>query len=435
MPDLPDHPDLDQLRRQARELLRAAADGQPHATARLRAVSDRVTLSVAQLALAREYGFESWPALRTEAERRRLRSATGRWSFGGANAIQTAAGTLSIAGLVSGPDYATVDACLLPAQQIHVPLEQTSVERQAALRALASDRQTRFDDLTITDDLGTNYTLSVLYWSISYRQSGQPERWHLRLVPAPAHECAWLELRNRDGVTTRLWPSRRPTVRVGVPTPLSGSLAERDLSHRALSLISMYLSTPGDAGAEFLRQQCAAAIAEAEEVRQSGALDAASELPDQLARLCAVLCEQHPADGLPPAWSGMLDVARRTDGPELNFDVPAALPLIADTQIRLDSLMSEPGSWRLYLRATPQWWIYSEDGSQQRAVLSVHAEDKLGGMYLGTFDGGSQRGDHEEVTLNFVPRLDPLARAVKVIFSGTGEQVSADLHLDSPAGP
>ena len=71
MPELPDRPDLDQLRRQARELLRAAVDGQSRAIARLRAVSDRVTLSVAQLALAREYGFTSWAVLRTEVQRRR----------------------------------------------------------------------------------------------------------------------------------------------------------------------------------------------------------------------------------------------------------------------------------------------------------------------------------------------------------------------------
>src|SRR5882757_9523495 len=142
MPELPDRPDLDQLRRQARELLRAAADEQPPAVARLRAVSDRVTLSVAQLALAREYGFPSWTALRTEAERRRRLVETGRWSFGGATAIETAAGTLSIAGLVSGPDHATVDAWLLPAQQTPTPAGQTSEERLNAVLARSGGRRT-----------------------------------------------------------------------------------------------------------------------------------------------------------------------------------------------------------------------------------------------------------------------------------------------------
>ena len=49
MPELPFPPDLDQLRRQARELLRAAAQGEPDALARLHAVSDRVVLSAAQM--------------------------------------------------------------------------------------------------------------------------------------------------------------------------------------------------------------------------------------------------------------------------------------------------------------------------------------------------------------------------------------------------
>ncbi len=71
MPQLPDRPDLDQLRRQARELLRAAQGGDPAALRRLRPVSDKVTLSTAQLALAREYGFPSWSRLAGEAERRR----------------------------------------------------------------------------------------------------------------------------------------------------------------------------------------------------------------------------------------------------------------------------------------------------------------------------------------------------------------------------
>jgi Protein of unknown function (DUF3887) len=76
MPELPDRPNLDQLRRQARELLRAAASGEPNAAAKLRAVSERVTLAAAQLALAREYGYRSWPALKADAERRRQLSET-----------------------------------------------------------------------------------------------------------------------------------------------------------------------------------------------------------------------------------------------------------------------------------------------------------------------------------------------------------------------
>src|SRR5436190_2177185 len=51
MPTLPPSPSLDQLRHQAKELLRAANAGDGAAISRIEAVSDRVTLAAAQLAL------------------------------------------------------------------------------------------------------------------------------------------------------------------------------------------------------------------------------------------------------------------------------------------------------------------------------------------------------------------------------------------------
>jgi hypothetical protein len=101
MSELPGRPNIDQLRRQARELLRAAADGEPAALARVRAFSERVSLSAAQLAVAREYGFASWPALHAEVERRLAELPPGEgeagraeagWSFGGGSPIETVAG-------------------------------------------------------------------------------------------------------------------------------------------------------------------------------------------------------------------------------------------------------------------------------------------------------------------------------------------------------
>src|SRR5580704_9194264 len=70
MADLPARPDLGQLRHQARDLLRAAQRGDPDAVARIDAVSGRLILSSAQLALAHEYGFASWAKLKLEVERR-----------------------------------------------------------------------------------------------------------------------------------------------------------------------------------------------------------------------------------------------------------------------------------------------------------------------------------------------------------------------------
>lgn len=67
---LPEFPNLGQLRRQAKELVRAARQGDPVASADLAAVTDRVDLSSAQLALAHRYGFGSWPRLQLEVQRK-----------------------------------------------------------------------------------------------------------------------------------------------------------------------------------------------------------------------------------------------------------------------------------------------------------------------------------------------------------------------------
>jgi uncharacterized protein len=70
MPYLPARPDLEQLRHQAKDLLRAADAGDREAITRIRTVSRRQILASAQLAIAREYGFSSWARLKTEVQRR-----------------------------------------------------------------------------------------------------------------------------------------------------------------------------------------------------------------------------------------------------------------------------------------------------------------------------------------------------------------------------
>src|SRR5260370_17094460 len=72
---LPAQPDLDHLRRQARDLLRAARAGDSAAAERIHAVSEELNLTAAQRAVAREYGFASWAKLKTEVQARSLELA------------------------------------------------------------------------------------------------------------------------------------------------------------------------------------------------------------------------------------------------------------------------------------------------------------------------------------------------------------------------
>ncbi len=72
---LPERPDLRQLRRQAKELRDSARAGGTAALERIaRSVAARdpaaVTLATAQLTIAREHGFPSWPTLKAEVDAR-----------------------------------------------------------------------------------------------------------------------------------------------------------------------------------------------------------------------------------------------------------------------------------------------------------------------------------------------------------------------------
>jgi hypothetical protein len=391
MPELPDRPDLDQLRRQARELLRAAIDGQPQALARLRAVSERLTLSAAQLAVAREHGFASWPRLRAEAEHRRrlAQPATAaafpdRWSLGGGADLEIAAGVLSLGGMVISPERAVLEASLRPAAE-------------TARRLATADgrhHEPHFDDVIITDDQGTHYALSISEMSSGPPGDGRAPVWmRLELDPVPPRACGWLELRRPDRPPARLLPSARPAVRVRRLGAAADSPAEPELPAAASHLMRLHLAGAGEP----------------------------------------------PAGDLPPGWPGVIAAAPRADGPAHHLDIAAELPPIGDITLHLDSLISGPQTWLIYLRARPRWWIRSADGSRKRDAASVRARDDVGGLYLSDFGGSTGHADYEELALRFRPRLDPLARAVRLTFSGAGDGdsggVAVDLSLPPAAAP
>jgi hypothetical protein len=239
-------------------------------------------------------------------------------------------------------------------------------------------------------------------------------------------DASWIDLRAQNGSATRLVPSPRAAVRVGDVTPVSaGAAATRSLDELAYHLLELRHSNP----LQDLSKERADALARAAEIQQSGELGSAAELPGQLARLCDRLTDQHLEDELPVRWYRFLDALDQADGPERHLDIAAAVPRIEDLAVQLDHFVSGPDSWQLYLRAMPTWWGRSEDGHRKWALVSVRADDDQGGQYLSTFGGSTGHRDHEELKLKFVPRIDPLARRLKLTFSSHAAEAVVDLDL------
>ena len=359
MPDLPERADINQLRRKARELLRAAAAGEPEALARLSAVSERPTLAAAQLAMAREHGFRSWPALRSAVENRRqstdwqLRAGAGRpeaqgiagrWSFGGAGTVEVAEGELAPGILVAGPEGAFLEASLVVAE---------------------ADARTRLRgpwfpwlrDVTVTDDQGSTYTLSRGSGTAAPQPGPDQRLWYeitCALDPVPQGGSRWLDVHGRDHSVTRLLRSHLVPVRVGGLSPAAVSPAEQELRDMAWWVLLGYLDKEIRESPD-LKRRCRDVLAQTTWLREGGLADGASTLPGQLTRLCTALIRQRPPSGLPSAWHTVLNTADRADGPRLHVDLDTALPPVDGTAVRLNTLASWRSSWDLHLQATPGW--------------------------------------------------------------------------------
>jgi hypothetical protein len=372
MPGLPDRPDLDQLRHQARELLRAAVSGNPAAVARIRMVSDRITLSAAQQALAREYGCRNWPALRAEVKRRR--SPLERWSFGGVAAIETRSGTLLLEGLVVSADDALLFTTLTPwdaSSDVDVWSDGESWSDHGSswsgrsgsiddeIRAL--EPSTRTDDITVADDQGATYALSLR--AASGARGPSPKSIWFRVDPVPEQGIGWIELHGRNGTTARLLRSPRAVVRLGRLRPVTARPAVRSLT--------------GD------------------------------------------------------AVSATFDTVEPPDAARHHLDLGVTLPTLDGITLQLDSLFSTLNGWSLRLRAAPRWWRYRDNGNRKWSPVEISAEDDRGRSYLSSFAGSSGRDGHEHLTLQFRPRLDPLARRLRLTGSSSTQQVYLDLDLSA----
>lgn len=464
MPRLPNRPDLDQLRRQARELLRAAAAGEPAAITRIHALSPQLTLSAAQLALAREYGFRSWPALRAEAEIRRLAApaeseplADGaepmlvpafgdRWSFGGAGAIETLTGLLHVEGLVAGPAGVagrgpaspSLFARLIPSQSA---LGATTPGRpsqgdvgdlareRAAMRAVA-----QIGDIAVVDDQGRPYFLGR-----GGTRTPPGTAWidfEFTVDPVPGPDTRWLELTGQSGTATRLLPSARVAARAGNVTPVTGGPAERDLARSVRSIMWIWLGTPAGHRETYAREACVSLLARTAQARQEGTLEPASGLPDQIARLCAALTGEGPADEVPAPWAGMLAAAGQLNGSRHHLGIGLTAPPVEGATIQLDALTCAPHGWRLHLRSAGQWPAGDRrSGSGKWRSIEFSADDDRGNSYIGDVGASSSGHDTiEKFTVEFRTRLDPLARRLTLTFTGEANQVTIDLELGPASG-
>lgn len=415
MPELPSQPNLDHLRHQARRLLREAQAGDPGALERIGAWSTRLTLSAAQLAVAREYGWRGWDALRhyvealaSIAERRDAPPAavdhesssgvpTGAWR--GRGEVVLRGGTLRPGTMIGWESHGLLDA------EFHSSL-------------LARQLQGALDTVLVTDDLGTDYgRCQIRMISNGRRLSGDPNapiELEVTIEPAPPARAGWVELHGIDGSSCRLAAS---STRCRTQTSPAPDPAEREVRTWAHSVLRATLFGP----AKVIPHRCAAVLARVGEL-EVGVAPPAREALVALHRLCEVVTgSSNDVSGLPVEWAAILRNGQSHDGPELHHRLGITTPVVEGVELAVGALISDPATWRLTASASPGWWGVTDIRNQEAGVFRVFARDDLGGSYVSYFIATEAQG-RDDVEIHFRPRLVPHAREVAVVFeaaSGT----------------
>ncbi len=457
VPELPSHPNLDQLRHLARDLLRAAIDGDETARRRIGAVSDRVNLTAAQLAIAREYGSASWRDLSAEVTRRRAgesqphgaahpdkapvrperRSKNASWSAG--PPITLAAGILRPHGVVFESGCAILRVGLDVSEEHPGVVEPRRARWLSLLRPALRGRAMeavvpRLEGLSVIDSCGSEYAWHQVAGSghaqvVGRRRIPRQTEFQLSLDPAPGADVEWIELVGPDGARTRLVRGELAEARVVGPTPISSAGTHR-VESIAYRLIAMRLSG-APIGDRFLVEQSDGAMVQVAKMEEEGS-SVPSTLKQDLAALCSFLSEGTGDDhGLRARWKEMLDAGGLRDGRRCSADVDVSLPAVDGVTLHFRTIVSEDDAWSLGLTAEPDWSSYSEDRQQKRTVVDIVAEDDVGGTYV-SLGGGGSRTSHNpgyDVLLRFRPRMAPAAQRLRFLVRARTEQVEVDVVL------
>lgn len=442
MPELPERPHLDQLRHQARELLRSAQADNAEALRRIRAVSEQIALSSAQLAIARDYGFASWRQLVAEVERRRAAEPAGV-AGSSSSAIQRAHVTPSWS---PGPAIRLADSVLRPhgviseAGEYVLRATMTTIEgyepmrRRLLRRRLPARPRTQFDDLSIVDSRGRTYEhrrRGTSGWVSNGRDRERIERAELDvyLDPAPDPEAEWIELRGPGGVSSRLLRGVPTAVEVTGPVPADRSDGQREIEALGRRLVAMRLAG-AKPRADFFAYRCEAAMNRVAELQERGVeVPVAARLG--LEALCRHLVDGTDVATVPVPWRALLEAAHSSGGTRRNADLGVELPAVDGVTVTLATVGFEDDSWCLYLRVVPGWWVMDPGEPLRNAAFGIDAEDDRGGTYVATHDGSrSVRGDGGEVVRQrFRPRLEPAATTLRLFVRGGSEEVTVEVPL------
>ena len=286
------------------------------------------------------------------------------------------------------------------------------------------------NEISASDDRGASY-------HGHFNGGGGGEYWDFRFAfrPALPASARWLDVVLPGAGAVRVRLDAEPADLQVTTEPVAASAADRFLDRQTLELLlsSGYeRAVPGDnehdgeptpfwlarhlLGAGVLTPDSASLRRLIAVARSPG-----EHLPEALSRV--------QPDALPADWLSLQAAAKdRNDGPAGMIPVAAVLPEVDGARCVIGELVSGADTATLYVHCAG-WPEPRRHGLVRADQFWWTARDDLGGWYVLEEDEWSYGSGEADLGLRFNPVLDPQARTLDIILSGTSTQVTVTVPL------
>jgi hypothetical protein len=265
--------------------------------------------------------------------------------------------------------------------------------------------------LTICDDRGTTATASPGHSSSSNRH------WEAHFTTSVPLSTAteWIEI---DGVRLQL-PEKQP------PPPVRVEAVDQVEPVRAMLYGEILGARHRHGRGGSLEVAVQALVA-------TGALTADDPLLAEVERVAAAYAGGTAAPNLPLPWAALLRRPARSVGPLGSLPIGAVVEELEGYSIRFDSLESEEDSFSIALAVSPglPLLVLFPGLRVERSPIDWWAEDDRDNVYLLVPGGAGGSGEVAEGTIHSTSSLDPEAKELRLLPTGTRERAVVTIPLD-----
>ena len=290
------------------------------------------------------------------------------------------------------------------------------------------------NEISAVDDRGATYRAD-------FSGGGGGGKWNgrLQLSPTPPPGVRWLDMTVPGTPAVRVRLDAPPSNLQISTEQVTTSTTDRFLDAQTIQLLCRKVtdlnweSDDDDRGEQPLFRVMSHLLAagvlgtESPSLRRLAAAAARLDtpLPDPLAAI-------EPSE-LPADWLGLLSRTDCTDGPTGAIPIAAVPPEVDGVQWVIVELVSEQESATLQVHARG-WPEPREPLGVRSEQIWWSARDELGGGYLVGESGSSWGNGEADLDLEISPAINPQARVLDIILTGTTTQVTVSVPLDWPEG-